>query len=164
DGRSGQLQMLNTADVNAIQLVPAEHQAGPEPANASYFVGVWTSGVDAQPSTLGGALLRLSMDAFRTGMFRGHRPAAPGELTQAAQQAATIEELQGKLRIASLRAEALRLELQLTREYGGYSEEKLATLEWQAARYERIHRALPAWLHKALMFIYRRLRKGSHGN
>lgn len=164
DGRSGQLQMLNMAQSNAIQIVPAEHQAGPEPANASYFVGLWTSGTNTVPTNLGGAILPLSMDAFRTGIFRGHLPVAQDVSSESMQQAAAIEELQRKLRIVGLRAEALSLELQLTREHGGYNGQRLATLEWQAARYERIHRAVPAWLRKALMSVYRRLRKVSHGN
>ena len=66
----GQMAMMQTKNLSLVQLVPSEPGAGPRDENASYFVGIW--GKQAFPAMETAALLPLSMDAFKKGVFQGH--------------------------------------------------------------------------------------------
>lgn len=67
---ANQLEMVNGENINLAHVLPAELNAGPADSNASYFVGVWGGELDALSGTV--ALLPLSMDAFKKGIFQGH--------------------------------------------------------------------------------------------
>lgn len=166
DGHSGQLQMLKMEPLTAAQLVPAEYGAGPQLSNASYFVGLWGNPAAIDSSCSGGAaILPLSMDSFRTGIFRGHLPAVKEALdAQQAQHESARADWDHERHAQKLRIEALSLELQLTREQVGKLAHRVGELEWPAARYERISAMIPASMRKILMFIYRRLWKPGRGN
>lgn len=260
EGGRGQLQMLNMVPMTAGFMVPADRNAGPQPANASYFLGLWGDGELAEGGiSAGAAILPLSMDSFRTGIFQGHMPSVKealaaqeakyqteraklGEEVRAAElhvEALGVElqlmreqlgeranrlelleqshseleqthsalmqkyavldqnnheriDWEHKLRAVSLRVEALGLELQLTREQLGDRVHRLAVseqdcsalrescatleqanivlaqrnseLEWAAARYTKISSAVPAWLRKITIFLYRHLWKSGRGN
>ncbi|CAB3688900.1 Ubiquinone biosynthesis O-methyltransferase, mitochondrial [Achromobacter mucicolens] len=177
DGKSGQRQMLNLVPLLAAQLVPSDHNVGPQPGNASYFVGIWTQGeLGGQGISAGGAILPLSMDSFRTGIFRGHLPSVKEALEalraehQAETEAGRIE-WERKAHAFELRLEALSLELQLTREQLAdrvhrlaVSEQAQASMAWSAARYERISGMVPEGLRRFLMSLYRRFRKSGRGD
>lgn len=173
----GQLQMLNTVPLTASFMVPADRDAGPQPANASYFLGLWGDGELAEGGiSAGAAILPLSMDSFRTGIFQGHMPAVKEALeAQEAKHRVETSGLEAKARAGELRVQALGLELQLTREQLGdrihRSEQALSglqqrnsELELAAARYVRISSAIPAWLRKMIIFFYRQLGKSGRGN
>lgn len=140
----GQLQMLNTVPITAGFMVPADRDAGPQPANASYFLGLWGDGDPAEEGvSAGAAILPLSMDSFRTGIFRGHMPSVKEAL--AAEEAKHQSEkagLENELRAAELRVEALGLELQLTREQLGERVHRLTLLEQNHSELEQSHAAL----------------------
>ncbi|MFF7394930.1 class I SAM-dependent methyltransferase [Achromobacter sp. NPDC008082] len=177
DGETGQLQMLNMVPMLAAQLVPSDNKAGPQPESASYFVGIWTEGeLAGQGVSAGAAILPLSMDSFRTGIFQGHLPSVKEALeaqraqhnTERAAERATLEH---QARVLGLRVEALSLELQLTREQLAdrvhrlaVAEQTQASMAWAAARYERLSGLVPAGMRRTLMSIYRRFWKGGRGN
>lgn len=119
DNRSGQAQMLQTSESLHAQFVPAELDAGPKPENASYFLGVWGVPDYASRPNAGTAILPLSMDCFKKGIFQGHLPredAAP-----AAPQVSVIDmfdaissgDVDRIARDAALRAQAANTELAL---------------------------------------------------
>lgn len=172
DGKSGQRQMLNLVPLVASQLVPSDHNVGPQPENASYFVGIWTRGeLAGQGISAGGAILPLSMDSFRTGIFRGHLPSVKEALEALRAEHQTQRDTdrvnwERKSHNLELRLEALSLELQLTREQLAdrvhrlaVSEQAQASMAWSAARYERMSAMVPAGLRRLLMSVYRRIRK-----
>lgn len=177
DGKSGQRQMLDLMPLLAAQLVPSDQNAGPQPANASYFVGIWTnSELAGQGISAGGAILPLSMDSFRTGIFRGHLPSVKEALAalRAEHQSdrdADRANWERRSHALELRLEALSLELQLTREQLAdrvyrlaISEQTQASMAWSAARYERLSGFVPAGLRRFLMSVYRRFRKSGRGD
>lgn len=67
---SSQLEMLKGENIGLTRVLPAETGSGPTDENASYFVGVWGGDPEALSGTA--ALLPLSMDAFKKGIFQGH--------------------------------------------------------------------------------------------
>ncbi|MGK5049574.1 class I SAM-dependent methyltransferase [Janthinobacterium sp. GB4P2] len=67
---SSQLEMLKGQNIGLTRVLPAEMNGGPTDENASYFVGVWGGDPEALSGTA--ALLPLSMDAFKKGIFQGH--------------------------------------------------------------------------------------------
>lgn len=166
DGKSGQLQMLQMVPLTAAQLVPAEHESGPQLSNASYFVGLWGSAAMADPGCSGGAaILPLSMDAFRTGIFRGHLPVVR-EAMDALQSKYESERADWvrERHAQTLRIEALSMELQLTREQVGKLAQRAGELEWSAARYERISAMVPGRMRRILISVYRRFWKRGRAN
>lgn len=74
DGISGQIQMQKTSSALEAHFVPAEFEAGPMPENASYFLGIWGTQDYVLTTNAGTAILPLSMDSFKTGIFKGHLP------------------------------------------------------------------------------------------
>lgn len=173
DGKSGQLQMLNMVPLVAAQLVPTDHKAGPQPANASYFVGIWsTEELAGQGISAGGAILPLSMDSFRTGIFQGHLPSVKEALEALrAEHDAERALWERQSHLSGLRVEALSLELQLMREQLAdrvhrlaVAEQAQASMAWSAARYERMSGLIPAGVRRFAMSLYRRLWKSGRGN
>jgi SAM-dependent methyltransferase len=86
---AGQLQMMQGDSMGSAQLLPAEFDAGPKDNNASYFVGIW--GGEGEESA---ALLPLSMDAFKKGIFQGHL----SDSTQLNMQLKNAQECEKELR------------------------------------------------------------------
>ncbi len=166
DGQTGQLQMLKMVPMTAAQLVPADRDGGPQFSNASYFVGLWGHSAVIDPGcSVGAAILPLSMDSFRTGIFRGHLPAVKEALeAQQVQHESARANWERERHAQKLRIEALSLELQLTREQVGKLAHRVGELEWPAARYERISAMIPAWMRKILMSVYRSFWKPGRGN
>ncbi len=80
---SSQLEMLKGQNIGLTRVLPAETNAGPTDENASYFVGVW--GGDAETLSGTAALLPLSMDAFKKGIFQGHFAPKQEQIRQVAQ-------------------------------------------------------------------------------
>jgi SAM-dependent methyltransferase len=128
DGVSGQLQMQRTSAAREAHFVPAEFEAGPQPQNASYFLGIWGSTDYAQATNAGTAILPLSMDSFNKGVFQGHLPNkdALASYTTAGTQAEpspddgflALEALGRAVRDLGLRVEVAAAELGLMRERG----------------------------------------------
>lgn len=98
----GQMAMMQTREMSLAQLVPAEPGAGPRDENASYFVGIW--GEPGLPIRENAALLPLSMDAFKKGVFQGHF--AEQEIVKNELHAATsrVAELEEQLKQAGLKS------------------------------------------------------------
>ncbi|CUJ57439.1 class I SAM-dependent methyltransferase [Achromobacter aegrifaciens] len=127
DGVSGQIQMQRTSAAREAQFVPAEFGGGPLPSNASYFLGIWGAPDYAVTSNAGAAILPLSMDSFKTGVFQGHLPqkdglqaisvpAGPDEKVCADEGFAAIGALARSVRDFGLKAEVAAAELGLMRE------------------------------------------------
>lgn len=142
--KGGQLQMLNMVPLTAGFMVPADRNAGPQPANASYFLGLWGEGEFVEGGlSAGAAILPLSMDSFRTGIFQGHMPSVKEALAaQEAKYQIEKADLDNGLRAAELRVEALGVELQLTREQLGERVHHLTLLEQNHSELEQSHSAL----------------------
>lgn len=122
DGRSGQVQMLQTSETLHALVVPAEFAAGPKPENASYFVGIWGAEEYVDRPNAGTAILPLSMDSFRTGIFQGHLPRPEDKAqTQVEPSVSAIDifdavssgDVDRIARDAALRAQAANTELAL---------------------------------------------------
>src|SRR5450830_630944 len=81
--QSSQLEMLKGQNIGLTRVLPAETNGGPTDENASYFVGVWGGDPEALSGTA--ALLPLSMDAFKKGIFQGHFAPKHEEIRQVAE-------------------------------------------------------------------------------
>ena len=97
---ASQLEMVKGHNLDLARVLPAEANGGPIDGNASYFVGVWGGDPEALSGTA--ALLPLSMDAFKKGIFQGHFSAKQEQ-----------QQEQFKLAVTSLEGEcnALRMDL-----------------------------------------------------
>lgn len=84
---ASQLEMLNGHNADVARILPAETNAGPTDENASYFVGVWGGDPDLLSGTA--ALLPLSMDAFKKGIFQGHFDPQHDQMREQAAQVVT---------------------------------------------------------------------------
>lgn len=134
DNRSGQVQMLQTSETLHAQFVPAELDAGPGPENASYFLGVWgVSDYGSRPN-VGTAILPLSMDCFKKGIFQGHLPREEAELPPKTESqlsaidifdAISSSDVDRIARDAALRAQAANTELALVQGVIGERDEQL---------------------------------------
>ncbi|GLK94471.1 class I SAM-dependent methyltransferase [Achromobacter insolitus] len=127
DGVSGQIQMQRTSAAREAQFVPAEFGGGPQPTNASYFLGIWGAPDYALTSNAGAAILPLSMDSFKTGVFQGHLPQKDGhplvhvssdveEKASADEGSVALGALARSIRDFGLKAEVAVAELGLMRE------------------------------------------------
>ncbi|WKZ85928.1 class I SAM-dependent methyltransferase [Ralstonia pickettii] len=123
NAESGQILMRETRDLSAV-AVPAEPGGGPRAKNASYFVGVWG---DNGPATGTAAVLPLSMDAFKEGIFQGHLHDADRLREELRLSKVKVDQLasqlrsigangEGELRKVLLRNHALLAENELMRE------------------------------------------------
>lgn len=101
DPAQGQMAMMHTKSLPLVQLVPSEPSAGPRDENASYFVGIW--GEDALPVLETAALLPLSMDAFKKGVFQGHLAEQEAVKNQLYQATSRIAQLEAQLKQAELK-------------------------------------------------------------
>nr|WP_217345502.1 class I SAM-dependent methyltransferase [Noviherbaspirillum sp. L7-7A]MBV0879787.1 methyltransferase domain-containing protein [Noviherbaspirillum sp. L7-7A] len=106
-----QMSMMETKEMSLAQLVPAEPDAGPRDENASYFVGIW--GQQTLPISETAALLPLSMDAFKKGVFQGHfteQETVRNELHATTSRVAHLEEQvkQAELKSRDLESEQRR--------------------------------------------------------
>lgn len=104
---ASQMEMLKGQDANQARILPAEKDAGPTDANASYFVGVW----GGDPALLSGtaALLPLSMDAFKKGIFQGHY--APQQEQQNQQSLNAVTALESELAATAAQRDQLLAQL-----------------------------------------------------
>lgn len=175
DEGGGQAIMMKAASLDTVHLVPAEHGAGPRDTNASYFVGIWTSHAGTMPQTA--ALLPLSMDAFRKGVFQGHfsadheqlRAQLESALTENRQMHDTVHQLRGQLanlrpsetelRNLRLRLQAAVTENQLMREKVHHLQSLIFTYQTAHDRYVRIRNVVPARVRSFLLAARRFLRR-----
>lgn len=176
DNRSGQSQMLQTSETLHALFVPAELDAGPKPENASYFLGVWGAPDYGSRPNAGTAILPLSMDCFKKGIFQGHLPREDAAPTAPAAAPLSVIDLFDAVssgdvdriaRDAALRAQAANTELALVqgviverdaqllakdqeivqlRNHIRGLEERVDTLALPAARYERLRDKIPHWI------------------
>ncbi|WP_447578947.1 methyltransferase domain-containing protein [Achromobacter kerstersii] len=127
DGISGQIQMQKTSAALEAHFVPAEFEAGPMPENASYFLGIWGAQDYVRTTNAGTAILPLSMDSFKTGIFKGHLPQKGEQVVYAAASTDGVagpgdgieayESLTRSVRDFSLKVEVAVGELGLIREH-----------------------------------------------
>lgn len=143
DNKTGQAQMLETSETLHAQFVPAELDAGPKPENASYFLGVWgVPDYGARPNA-GTAILPLSMDCFKKGIFQGHLPreeAAPQAKNEQPVSAIDIfdaissGDVDRIARDAALRAQAANTELALVQGVIGERDVQLRAKDLEIAQ------------------------------
>lgn len=165
---SDQMLMLESRDAVSAQMLPTEFEAGPRPENASYFIGVWSD--SAQPDFLGqlggAALLPLSMDAFRSGIFQGHWPDGSEESDRKLQEREReIADLRHQLdeqaqaqRHSMLQLKALQMELDICRAAVAaprLSDEELRDLQVHAHRYRRLRSLVPQPLQRPILKLLR---------
>lgn len=179
DGRSGQVQMLQTSDTLHAQFVPAELDAGPKPENASYFVGVWGVPDYGSRPNAGTAILPLSMDCFKKGIFQGHLPregAEPQVTVIDLFDAVSSGDVDRIARDAALRAQAANTELELVqgiiverdeqlrakdqelaqlRTHIQTLNERMHELALPAARYERLRNKVPHWMRVVALKFFK---------
>lgn len=189
DGDSGQMQMLQTSQSLHAQYVPAELDAGPGPINASYFVGIWGVPAYESAANAGAAILPLSMDCFKKGIFQGHLPREQAQPAQAAQPLSAIDlfdaissgDVDRAVRDAALRAQAANTELELVHGIIGERDAQLRAkdaevaalrddlaalraeidhLALPAAGYFRLRDKIPSWLRIVALKVF----KGSKGH
>ncbi len=137
DNQSGQMQMLQTSETLQAQFVPAELDAGPGPDNASYFLGVWGVPDYATRPNAGTAILPLSMDCFKKGIFQGHLPRqddprSPSQVQVSAVgmfDAISSGDVDRIARDAALRAQAANTELALVQSVIGVRDAELLVKE-----------------------------------
>jgi 2-polyprenyl-3-methyl-5-hydroxy-6-metoxy-1,4-benzoquinol methylase len=142
DNRSGQVQMLQTSETLHAQFVPAELDAGPGPDNASYFLGIWGMPDYGSRPNAGTAILPLSMDCFKKGIFQGHQPRAEAEPAKAAPELSAIDlfdaissgDVDRIARDAALRAQAANTELALVQDVIRERDEQLRAKNDEIAR------------------------------
>lgn len=156
DNRSGQVQMLQTSETLEALFVPAELDAGPQPQNASYFLGVWGQPDYADTTNAGTAILPLSMDAFRKGIFQGHLPR--DEDLQSARQAqasalaildaVSSGDVDRIARDAALRAQAATTELAMVQGVIAERDAQLAAKADEIARLQQQVQALDAQVNE----------------
>ena len=176
DNRSGQVQMLQTSETLHAQFVPAELNAGPGAENASYFLGIWGEPEYGSRSNAGTAILPLSMDCFKKGIFQGQLPREEaGQQAKSQPQVSAIDifdaiasgDVDRIARDAALRAQAANTELALTQSTIAEREtqlrakeleieqllgqiaalkEKMEELALPAARYFRLRDKVPHWI------------------
>lgn len=170
DAESGQILMRQVRSLDAL-AVPAEIDGGPKATNASYFVGVWGQ---AWPKTGTAAILPLSMDSFREGVFQGHLHDVDRLKEELEQLKSGLNvSRESELRKAQLRNHALLAENELMREglarrageyaalqatLGQLQAENL-NLSVAAARYVRMRNLVPAAVRLPALRMAKRLRR-----
>ncbi|KVR62425.1 methyltransferase domain-containing protein [Burkholderia ubonensis] len=115
NARSGQILMLESRALDAL-AVPTELNAGPRAKNASYFIGVWGQSPSGMSNA---AVLPLSMDAFKDGIFQGHLRSVDclnDDLQLKTEELEKLKSQLGELRKLQLRNHALLAENELMRE------------------------------------------------
>ncbi|MFD4836101.1 class I SAM-dependent methyltransferase [Achromobacter sp. NPDC058515] len=184
DNRSGQVQMLQTSETLHAQFVPAELDAGPGPDNASYFLGIWGMPAYGSRPNAGTAILPLSMDCFKKGIFQGHLPRdeAPQQAPDPAASAIGVfdaissGDVDRLARDAALRAQAANTELSLVQGVIGErdaqlraKDDEIAQLRAQmrtlneqvdelsvpAARYLRLRDKIPHWVRAVALKFFK---------
>lgn len=170
-----QMAMMQTSALDTVHLVPAEFDAGPKDVNASYFVGIWTS----KPALPGqtAALLPLSMDAFKKGVFQGHFSSAQEQLRQQLEsalnenrrlhetvlqlrtQSAGSPNITTELRDARLRLQAAVTENQLMREKVTFLQNQLHLYQAAHDRYVRLRSVVPSRVRSSIVAARRLLRR-----
>lgn len=175
DVNASQMAMMQISALDAVQLVPAEFEAGPKDTNASYFVGIWTSNPVSPPQTA--ALLPLSMDAFKKGVFQGHFSIEQEQLRQQLESALTenrhlhesVLQLRAQsvsstniateLRDARLRLQAAVTENQLMREKVAFLQNQMHIYQVAHDRYVRIRNVVPSRVRSSIVAARRLLRR-----
>lgn len=167
---SSQILMCEARPIEAL-AVPAELEAGPQARNASYFIGVWAhQNVDMSSA----AVLPLSMDAFKEGIFQGHLQDAEALKRELQEATSEVDRLRGRLAAADeghvrklqLRNHALSAENELMKEGLARRGSELAQLQAEnvrlsvaAARYVKLRNLMPAFIRMPLLRVARRVRR-----
>jgi 2-polyprenyl-3-methyl-5-hydroxy-6-metoxy-1,4-benzoquinol methylase len=150
DADKGQLGMMQSIMKENVFIVPPDDGSRPSPETSSYFIAVWGAAPEAN---LGGAILPVTMDIFRNGMYASNNDAAL-QLMEVKKQ---FSELQvnstRQLRELRVRQAALRVENEVLR---GYNKEMRA--EWERMRIESARYCkLRGYVPKSVLTLGRRL-------
>ncbi|KVU17626.1 hypothetical protein WK62_24730 [Burkholderia ubonensis] len=176
DASSGQILMLETHALDAL-AVPTEVNAGPHAKNASYFIGVWGQSPSGMSNA---AVLPLSMDAFKDGIFQGHLHDVDRlneDLRLKTEELERLKAQLGELRRLHLRNHALIAENELMKEMRArlqasitqLTEETMSLgaenqrLSIEAARYVRLRNLVPSAVRRPALQLAKGLRRLVHG-
>ncbi|WP_175995965.1 class I SAM-dependent methyltransferase [Burkholderia stabilis] len=176
DANSDQILMLETHALDAL-AVPTEMNAGPRATNASYFIGVWGRAPSGMSNA---AVLPLSMDAFKDGIFQGHLhdiDRLNNDLRVKAEESEKLKSQLGELRKLQLRNHALHAENELMREMRARLQasitqltEEMTQLEIdnqrlsiEAARYVRLRNLVPSAIRQPALQLAKGLRRLVNG-